>query len=145
MQYRPIRRHDGVYHSITFGDGWYHGKSFEELRLEDYDQARDGGGWWPGGQLQINIGLPPPRVFPTGHVPYRPWREPWSTTAWVEFSPDGDGMQKLQINIDLVYDAITMMPEYRGKSFEELRLEDYQQGNHTPDSDAETALDDAPT
>ena len=38
-----------------------------------------------------------------------------------------------------------MMPEYRGKSFEELRLEDYQQGNHTPDSDAETALDDAPT
>ena len=80
-------------------------------------------------------------------MPYRPWRdpEPFSTTSWVEFTPEGDARRKIQIHIDLVYDAITMMPEYRGKSFEELRLEDYQQGNHTPDSDAETALDDAPT
>ena len=43
--------------------------------------------------------------------------------------PDGEGVRKIQIHIDLVYDAITMMPEYRGRSFEELRLLDYQQGN----------------
>ena len=43
-----------------------------------------------------------------------------------------------------VHYAISLSPSYSGKSFEELRLEDYQQGNHTPDSDAETALDDAP-
>ena len=53
LPYRPIRRHDGVYHSITFGDGWYHGKSFEELRLEDYELGRDAGRWWPGGMLQV--------------------------------------------------------------------------------------------
>ena len=61
---------------------------------------------------------------------YRPWREPWSfpVTTCGE-CPDGDGVRTIQIHIDLVYDAITMMPEYRGRSFEELRLLDYQQGN----------------
>ena len=49
---------DGVYHSITFGDGWYHGKSFEELRLEDYELGRDAGRWWPGGMLQVNKAKP---------------------------------------------------------------------------------------
>ena len=124
------KRTENVYHSIS-ASAAYIGKSFEELRLEDYDQARDEGKWWPGGPLQINTGLPPLRVFPTGHVPYRPWRdpEPFSTTSWVEFTPEGDARRKIQIHIDLVYDAITMMPEYRGKSFEELRFEDYQQGN----------------
>ena len=30
------------------------GKSFEELRLEDYELGRDAGKWWIGGTLQIN-------------------------------------------------------------------------------------------
>ena len=32
----------------------YSGKSFEELRLEDYELGRDAGRWWPGGMLQVN-------------------------------------------------------------------------------------------
>ena len=32
----------------------YGGKSFEELRLEDYELGRDAGKWWIGGTLQIN-------------------------------------------------------------------------------------------
>ena len=105
MQYRPIRRHDGVYHSITFGDGWYHGKSFEELRLEDYDQAR---------------------VPATGHVPYFPTRE--ILTRKVVLFVDGD-VEYVNAQLEVVYHAITAMPEYRAQSFEELRLEEsYQQG-----------------
>ena len=116
----------GVYHSITFGDGWYHGKSFEELRLEDYDQARDEGKWWPGGLLQISTGLPPLRVFPKGHVPYRPTHKIWSGN--VGLSVDGDA-ESVHVHFEVVYHAITAMPEYSGKSFEELRLEEcYQQG-----------------
>ena len=38
-------------------------------------------------------------------------------------------MRQYQIHLDLVYHAITAMPEYRALSFEELRLQDYQQGN----------------
>ena len=38
-------------------------------------------------------------------------------------------MRKYQIHLDLVYHAITAMPEYSGLSFEELRLQDYQQGS----------------
>ena len=30
------------------------GKSFEELRLEDYELGREAGKWWIGGTLQIN-------------------------------------------------------------------------------------------
>ena len=123
------KRTEMVYHSISASPA-YSGNSFEELRLEDYDQAREDGKWWIGGSLQINTELPPLRVLPTGHVAYRPWREPWSfpVTTCGE-CPDGDGVRTIQIHIDLVYDAITMMPEYRGRSFEELRLLDYQQGN----------------
>ena len=32
----------------------YSGKSFEELRLEDYELGRAAGKWWIGGTLQIN-------------------------------------------------------------------------------------------
>ena len=32
----------------------YSGKSFEELRLEDYELGREAGKWWIGGTLQIN-------------------------------------------------------------------------------------------
>ena len=38
-------------------------------------------------------------------------------------------MRQYQIQLDLVYQAITAMPEYRALSFEELRLQDYQQGS----------------
>ena len=31
----------------------YGGKSFEELRLEDYELGRDAGRWWIGGSLQV--------------------------------------------------------------------------------------------
>ena len=31
----------------------YGGKSFEELRLEDYELGRDAGKWWIGGTLQV--------------------------------------------------------------------------------------------
>ena len=41
------------YHSIS-ASGVYSGKSFEELRLEDYELGRDAGRWWPGGMLQVN-------------------------------------------------------------------------------------------
>ena len=32
----------------------YSGKSFEELRLEDYDLGRAEGRWWIGGTLQVS-------------------------------------------------------------------------------------------
>ena len=40
----PARRRTSSYHE---------GKSFEELRLEDYELGRDAGRWWPGGMLQV--------------------------------------------------------------------------------------------
>ena len=95
---------DVVYHSISASPA-YSGKSFEELRLEDYDQARDDA---------------------TGHVPYFPTRE--ILTRKVEFSVDGD-VEDVTVRLEVVYHAITAMPEYSGKSFEELRIEEcYQQG-----------------
>ena len=81
-------------------------KSFEELRLEDYDQARDEGA--------------------TGHVPYFPTRE--ILTGKVGLSVDGD-VEDVNVHLEVVYHAITAMPEYSCKSFEELRLaEVYQEG-----------------
>ena len=47
------KRVENVYHSIT-ASGTYSGKSFEELRLEDYELGRDAGKWWIGGTLQVN-------------------------------------------------------------------------------------------
>ena len=41
------------YRSIT-ASAIYSGKSFEELRLEDYELGRDAGKWWIGGTLQVN-------------------------------------------------------------------------------------------
>ena len=120
-----IKRTESLYHSISKSPV-YSGKSFEELRLEDYDQARDKGKWWPGGPLQISTGLPPLRVFPKGHVPYRPTHKIWSGN--VGLSVDGD-VESVPVHFEVVHHAITAMPEYSGKSFEELRLEEcYQQG-----------------
>ena len=42
-----------VFHSISMSPA-YSGKSFEELRLEDYELGRDAGKWWIGGTLQVN-------------------------------------------------------------------------------------------
>ena len=47
------RRMEMVFHSISMSPA-YSGKSFEELRLEDYELGRDAGKWWIGGTLQIN-------------------------------------------------------------------------------------------
>ena len=41
------------YYAISLSPS-YSGKSFEELRLEDYELGRDAGKWWIGGTLQIN-------------------------------------------------------------------------------------------
>ena len=41
------------YHSISASPA-YSGKSFEELRLEDYDLGRAEGRWWVGGTLQTS-------------------------------------------------------------------------------------------
>ena len=37
----------------------YGGKSFEELRLEDYELGRDAGRWWIGGSLQVKKNAAP--------------------------------------------------------------------------------------
>ena len=42
-----------VFHSISMSPA-YSGKSFEELRLEDYDLGRAEGRWWIGGTLQVS-------------------------------------------------------------------------------------------
>ena len=47
------RRMEMVFHSISMSPA-YSGKSFEELRLEDYELGRDAGKWWIGGTLQVN-------------------------------------------------------------------------------------------
>ena len=46
-------RTENVHHAISMSPA-YSGKSFEELRLEDYESGRDAGKWWIGGTLQIN-------------------------------------------------------------------------------------------
>ena len=46
------KRTENLYHSISKSPV-YSGKSFEELRLEDYELGRDAGRWWPGGMLQV--------------------------------------------------------------------------------------------
>ena len=49
-------------------------------------------------------------------------------TRKVEFSVDGD-VEDVTVRLEVVYHAITAMPEYRALSFEELRIEEcYQQG-----------------
>ena len=61
MPFRPYRepwvlegnRWTNIYHSISASLA-HNGKSFEELRLEDYELGRDEGKWWPGGTLQIS-------------------------------------------------------------------------------------------
>ena len=103
------RRTEMVYYSISASTA-YSGKSFEELRLEDYDQARNA----------------PLQVPATGHVPYFPTRD--ILTRKVEFSVDGD-VEDVTVHLEVVYHSITAMPEYSCKSFEELRLaEVYQEG-----------------
>ena len=47
------RHTENVHHAISMSPA-YSGKSFEELRLEDYELGRDAGKWWIGGTLQIN-------------------------------------------------------------------------------------------
>ena len=77
--------------------------------------------------MQISTGLPPLRVFPKGHVPYRPTHKIWSGN--VGLSVDGD-VESVPVHFEVVHHAITAMPEYSGKSFEELRLEEtYQEGH----------------
>ena len=88
----------------------YRAVGVQELRLEDYDQARDEGA--------------------TGHVPmtvpYFPTRE--ILTGKVGLSVDGD-VEDVNVHLEVVYHSITAMREYSGKSFEELRLEkSYQEG-----------------
>ena len=46
-------RTENVHYAISLSPA-YIGKSFEELRLEDYELGRDAGKWWIGGTLQIN-------------------------------------------------------------------------------------------
>ena len=76
--------------------------------------------------MQISTGLQPLRVFPKGHVPYRPTHKIWSGN--VGLSVDGD-VESVPVHFEVVHHAITAMPEYRTQSFEELRLEEsYQQG-----------------
>ena len=59
-------------------------------------------------------------------MPYFPTRE--ILTRKVEFSVDGD-VEDVTVRLEVVYHAITAMPEYRALSFEELRIEEcYQQG-----------------
>jgi len=61
VPFRPYRepwvlegnRWTNIYHSISASLA-HNGKSFEELRLEDYELGRDEGKWWPGGTLQIS-------------------------------------------------------------------------------------------
>ena len=77
--------------------------------------------------MQINNVLPPLRVFPKGHVPYRPTHKFWSGNVG-PISVDGD-VEYPNVHFEVVYHAITAMPEYRARSFEELRLQDYQQGS----------------
>ena len=60
VPFRPYRepwvvegnRWTNIYHSISASLA-HNGKSFEELRLEDYELGRDAGRWWPGGMLQV--------------------------------------------------------------------------------------------
>ena len=47
------KRTENVHYAISLSPA-YIGKSFEELRLEDYELGRDAGKWWIGGTLQIN-------------------------------------------------------------------------------------------
>jgi len=47
------KRTENVHYAISLTPA-YGGKSFEELRLEDYELGRDAGKWWIGGALQIN-------------------------------------------------------------------------------------------
>ena len=62
-----------------------------------------------------------------GHVPYRPTHKFWSGNVG-PISVDGD-VEYMKVHLEVVYHAITAMPEYSGKSFEELRIEEcYQQG-----------------
>ena len=50
-------RTENVHYAISLSPA-YIGKSFEELRLEDYELGRDAGRWWPGGMLQVNKARP---------------------------------------------------------------------------------------
>ena len=47
------KRTEHVHYAISLSPA-YIGKSFEELRLEDYELGREAGKWWIGGTLQIN-------------------------------------------------------------------------------------------
>ena len=47
------KRTENVHYAISLSPS-YSGKSFEELRLEDYELGRTAGKWWIGGTLQIN-------------------------------------------------------------------------------------------
>ena len=47
------KRTENVHYAISLSPS-YSGKSFEELRLEDYELGREAGKWWIGGTLQIN-------------------------------------------------------------------------------------------
>ena len=59
-------------------------------------------------------------------MPYFPTRE--ILTGKVGLSVDGD-VEDVNVHLEVVYHAITAMPEYSCKSFEELRLaEVYQEG-----------------
>jgi nuclear pore complex protein Nup98-Nup96 len=51
-------------------------------------------------------------------------------TAGTPFSPFNE-KDSANANITLQYQSITAMPAYRGSSFEELRVQDYQQGRKT--------------
>ena len=46
-------RTENVHYAISLSPA-YIGKSFEELRLEDYELGRAEGRWWVGGTLQIS-------------------------------------------------------------------------------------------
>ena len=78
------------------------------------------------GAARTGLPVPPLRVPATGQVPYFPTHKIWSRN--VELSVDGY-VEIVTARLEVVYHAITAMPEYSGKSFEELRLaEIYQQG-----------------
>ena len=61
---------------------------------------------------------------------YEPLRSQLDLSAFtkVGLSVDGD-VEDVTVHLEVVYHSITAMPEYSGKSFEELRLaEVYQEG-----------------
>lgn len=112
-----------TFHNCITALQQYENKSLEELRHEDYLLGR---------KYPMN-----PPVFRSSQVMTANSRSSQNGSYQVKYkSSPGADIKTVEngsfIHFDTFYTSITVMPEYEDKSFEEIRVEDYINGNKYP-------------